>query len=147
MNKAKNSYYGQRSAAKRRNILFQLTFDEWYNWWLSNGVDKALQQSSRSANTLCMCRYGDLGPYSLTNIYCTTIQQNAADLWSNGRGIKISNAVQNLARFNAVKSNSKKIQTPVGIFNSRRLAIQHYNITVGIMKCWLRTKPTEFYYL
>lgn len=147
MNKAKNAYYGHRCAARRRNIPFQLTFDEWYNWWLSQGVDKSLKQPPKSANTLCMCRIGDIGPYSLSNIYCDSLSNNALSAWTNGKCSIFNNQQRQLGRANAAIINSKPVSTPYGIFPSRSLAIKHYNTTVGIFKMWMRTKSDEFYYL
>jgi len=77
LTKAKQRYSSQRSRAKDRNIPFNLTFQEWYQWWLSNGVDKDISNGPYSSTTLCMCRFNDVGPYELTNIYCDTVSNNA----------------------------------------------------------------------
>jgi hypothetical protein len=78
LTKAKQRYSAQRCRAKQRNISFNLTFDEWYNWWLSNGVDKDISNGPYSSTTLCMCRFNDTGSYELTNIYCETASKNSA---------------------------------------------------------------------
>lgn len=81
LKRARSTYYRRKSRSIGRNIEFLLTFEEWYNWWLSNGVD---MDSPRPFNgdTLCMCRKNDLGSYSLDNIYCATQRQNNRDRWS-----------------------------------------------------------------
>jgi hypothetical protein len=141
--KARQSYAVQRWFAKKRNIPFLITFDEWYNWWLSNGVDKRLPTTPITANTLCMCRHGDIGPYALTNIYCDTLQNNSRSLWTNNRGHHITPTT----RLKSNQTRSKIIQTPAGVFNSKSAATKFYNVDSTTMGHWLKIKPTEFYYL
>ena len=75
---ARQRYYDQKGRAGFRNIEWELTFTEWYNWWLENGVDKNMP-TTHSKDQLCMCRYNDEGPYSLENIYCGTRSQNTKE--------------------------------------------------------------------
>jgi hypothetical protein len=70
---AKSKYYAHRSRARASNIDWNLTFDEWYNWWLSTGK---WSQRGTGSNCYHMCRYNDTGPYSLDNIYCDTAKNN-----------------------------------------------------------------------
>jgi hypothetical protein len=71
--------YGKHKRdAATRGIEFKLTLEEWYSWWLQQGVDKNIKQPLNK-NTLCMCRYNDIGPYELGNIYCATLSQNQKD--------------------------------------------------------------------
>jgi hypothetical protein len=67
--------------AKRRGVEFNLTFDEWNNWWLSHGVNKQIvtRRGIGDGNKLCMCRYNDTGPYALNNIYCDTNYNNVKE--------------------------------------------------------------------
>lgn len=102
MKNAIKKYNAKKIDAEKRNIKFNLTFNEWYDWWLSNGVDKNKDALPRSKNTLCMCRFGDTGPYSLDNIYCATVSQNSKDLHKN----------------KLLSCNRKQIITEVGNFNS-----------------------------
>lgn len=77
---ARLKYQRHRAQAKFRNIAFNFTFEEWYDWWLNNGVDKNLPQDTfakSDANRLCMCRYNDTGPYELGNVYLDTHVANA----------------------------------------------------------------------
>jgi len=116
LKKAKCAFYTQRSKSKIRNIEFLLTFEEWYQWWLDQGVDKNQYRSDpRDGNALCMCRYNDAGPYSLDNIYCTTRQQNSKDA-------RIVDPRDGNKRHRAVK-------TPLGIFKSALEAAKAHNVT------------------
>jgi ribosomal protein L37E len=99
MKKAIQNFNAHKKSAENRGIDFNLTFDEWYNWWLNNGLDRNISQGKRNKDTLCMCRYGDIGPYSLDNIYCATAGQNSKDMTTR-------------------YSIKRKIKTPQGIFDS-----------------------------
>ena len=125
----KQKYSAHKSEAKRRGIPFELTFDEWNNWWLSNGVDK------RFATTHCptqpvMSRFKDQGPYSLDNIYLNTRSSNTKEGW--------------IHRDHSFKL--KKISTPVGIFSSRKEAANYYKINPTNINYWIKTKES-FYYI
>lgn len=131
MTKAKAKYGWHKRTAGKRGIQFLLSFDEWYNWWLSNGIDKNLPTVPFNANTLCMCRFNDIGPYALTNIYCATVSQNVKD--------------QNLKQL--PPNTSKPIHTPLGIFNSRIEAAKTYNLDPAAINYRLNKYPNDFYYL
>jgi len=70
---AKGKYRSQASKAATRGIEWQLTFEQWWNWWQQTG-----RWSERGATIgkYCMCRYGDIGPYSLDNIYLDLHREN-----------------------------------------------------------------------
>ena len=55
----------QRSEAKRRGILFLLTFEEWLSFWQESGH---LHERGRRRGQYCMARFGDIGPYVLGNV-------------------------------------------------------------------------------
>ena len=127
MRKAKGRYNSQKSSAKARGIDFNLTFDEWYNWWLSNGVDKNSPVADRSFNKLCMCRKNDTGAYELGNIFCATQRVN----------IKTQN-------YDYCK---KKRMTPYGMFESRAEAGRALGLDPKTVGDRVRRRPKEYYYL
>jgi hypothetical protein len=61
--KLKVLYASQKSSAKRRGIEWQLTFDQWIEWW---GED--VERRGVGHNCLQMQRFGDKGPYAIGNI-------------------------------------------------------------------------------
>ena len=65
--------------AKRRVIEFCLSYQEWIEFW---GDD--IYNRGRGLGKLQMCRYGDKGPYALSNIFKGTHEQNSADKFKNG---------------------------------------------------------------
>ena len=80
---AKWKYSLHRGRAKFRNIDFDFTFEDWYNWWLLHGVDKNIDQKWDPKKRPCMCRIKDIGPYSLTNVYFGTVVDNNKDSFKN----------------------------------------------------------------
>lgn len=131
MSYAKLRYREHRKSARIRNIPFLLTFDEWNNWWLSHGVDRNIPRK-HNGNILCMCRIGDKGAYELSNIYCATLSQNNIDA-------HINNPTRD--------GHRKKIQTPLGIFESRKQAAASHGCYVTTINLWMKKYPNEFYYL
>ena len=116
-------YNAHKAHATKRGIDFLLTYQEWYDWWLKNGIDKeGPTQGKRTKDTLCMCRFGDTGPYSLNNIYCGTVSQNSKD---------IDKYKHKFAR--------KKVQTPLGTFNSVTDAAQAHNVPIWKMSELMRS--------
>jgi ribosomal protein L37E len=128
MKKAIQNFNAHKKSAESRGIDFYLTFDEWYNWWLSNGLDRNLSQGKRNKNTLCMCRYGDTGPYSLDNIYCATASQNSKDM-TNRYSIK------------------RKIKTPQGIFDSLADWSKTTGVSPGAFYGRRNKYPNDYKYL
>ena len=110
---AKIRYNNHKQSAKIRNIPFHLTFDEWYNWWFQHGIDKNYP-TIQGSNRPCMCRFNDQGSYELTNIYFDTN----------------SNNMKHRIPLNGIRNgNSKKIKTPLGIFDCKQDAAKAHKIT------------------
>ncbi len=69
--RARQKFHAQRGQAKRRGIEWQLTFEQWFQWW---GED--LDKRGPRAWQLSMQRVGDAGPYALGNIRKGTPKDN-----------------------------------------------------------------------
>lgn len=63
----------QRKSAKRRGVVFQITFEEWRDWW-----GDRFQYRGKGPDDLNMCRYADEGSYRLGNIYVASGSENKA---------------------------------------------------------------------
>jgi hypothetical protein len=85
---AKWKFAKHRAQAKFRNIEFKFSFEEWYQWWLNNGVDKNIYQQWASTQRPCMCRNNDTGPYEVNNVYFATHVQNTRDSTNHRGGAK-----------------------------------------------------------
>jgi hypothetical protein len=66
-------YLSQKHSAIKRGIEFNLTFAEWYNWWLESGQ---IHNRGTLKGQYVMARMGDSGAYQLDNIKCITAEEN-----------------------------------------------------------------------
>jgi hypothetical protein len=107
-------YRSQRVGAKRRGIGWEITFEEWWRWWQIDGRWEA--RGAHHADALVMARFGDVGPYALSNIYCTTLAGNSRDIDPDRRGKPTGPAL------------GKTVITPDGIFPSLAAAARHHDI-------------------
>jgi hypothetical protein len=61
---ARDRYNVQKHCAvKRRGIGWEITFEEWYKFWLDSG-----HWEERGRGGYVMARYGDKGPYAIGNV-------------------------------------------------------------------------------
>lgn len=123
---AETAYRIQQSKCQNRNIDFLLSFEQWYNWWLSHGIDKNTYKSnSRDGNAPCMCRFNDTGAYELSNIYLATRSQNSHDArtWNPTTG----------------NHRDRAIKTPLGIFKNATLAGLAHKCTSATIRNRLKT--------
>lgn len=132
---ARSRFNSARWHAGRRGIEFKLSFAEWDAWWLANGVDK----DTDLARNLCMCRYGDIGAYELSNIYFATRSQNIRDGNQNVPRLRPGPGKQTYF--------GKQIQTPIGIFESRDKAAEALNLSVTGLDYRIKKQSNKYYYL
>jgi len=69
----KKQYNQQKASAKYRNIDWQFTYDTWIEWWGDDIVYRG-----KTANSLCMSRKDDIGPYHPENCFKSTLKQNTS---------------------------------------------------------------------
>lgn len=74
------AYAGQKRGARGRGIKWEFTFASWIAVWEESGK---FAQRGRGADKYVMARFGDVGPYSPTNVYICTNSQNLIDAKSN----------------------------------------------------------------
>jgi len=131
---ARMKYLNKRlESIKKRNIEFNITFEEWYIWFFIRGVDKNLPSLGiKNKDTLCMCRKGDVGPYSLDNIYIATLSQNSKDHHT----------------FNPQDYSKQKVKChlPIGVFNSIKEASKHSGIHEETLKHRIKSPNFPEYY-
>lgn len=72
-----------RVNASKRGIEWEFTFPEWIALWENSG-----HLHERGRPGYCMARFNDIGPYSKTNVYFTTIGGNVADYFAMRRAEK-----------------------------------------------------------
>lgn len=94
-------YVWQRNNAKRRNIPFPITFDEWMTIWLDSGHWH--QRGIKSADDYVMSRIGDTGPYSADNVIIKTNRDNVLEGTKGikkppGHGANVSRAQKGISK-------------------------------------------------
>jgi len=65
------AFLGQRHTSKQRGVEFNLSFEEWCDFWGADFIFRGIKNDD-----LQMCRYGDEGPYEIGNIYKDTKENN-----------------------------------------------------------------------
>ena len=66
----------QRYTAGLRGIKWNLTFQEWWDWWQATGH---YHERGCKRGQYVMARPGDIGPYALDNIFCKTHIDNTLE--------------------------------------------------------------------
>lgn len=79
---AKKKYKNQKARAIQRKIQWKFTFQTWWDWWQESNH---WNERGVRKDQYCMCRKGDVGPYSIENVQCLTNSQNSKDLFLNGK--------------------------------------------------------------
>jgi hypothetical protein len=78
-----NAYTQQRNTAGIRGIGWEMTFPEWVGVWRKSGH---LAERGRTGDGYVMARYADSGPYSVANVYITTLRVNSRDFQAHRLG-------------------------------------------------------------
>ena len=76
------AYTTHKHHAKRRDIPFLLTFDEWIAIWHESGK---FTQRGHKKGQYVMARHGDLGPYAVGNVRICTCSENITEWHDNRR--------------------------------------------------------------
>lgn len=116
-------YQQQRYRVTCQNESFDISFDDWYAWWLSQGINKDYaidsdQPRPAGPNRGCMARLDALGPWQLHNI-CLVDRPGV---------------IHNPPPTGARNGRSRPILTPDGEFESISAAGRHYGITTQSMQ-------------
>lgn len=120
-------YEAQRNMAIYRKIEWNITYDEWIEWWGDN-----IEKRGRKTNDLVMGRIDFQGPYSLENIVLRTHRENV---------------IHGTQR--AGNKRMRPVRTPLGDFRSVKEASQAHGHTNGMtIGNWCRIRwKGKFKYL
>lgn len=132
---AKNKWLQQKAVARKRNVEFKLSFFQWYDWWLSHGIDKAEPSKWRGYNTPAMGRYSDIGPYELGNIYLTTVGEN----------LQYHHSMK--PKKEKIKKSFKVLMTPLGEFNHVYEATKAFGKSKRTICYRIAKHPDEYYWI
>lgn len=72
----RKAYTQHKSNAKSRGVEFLFAFEQWRDWWIATGK---WEQRGRGCGKYCMRRHGDVGPYSIDNVFCGLNEENVRD--------------------------------------------------------------------
>ena len=79
MTKQKQQYHNHKARAKRKQIPFELTFDEWLHIWIESGH---YNNKGTKRGQYVMSRYGDLGGYTIGNVHIQTVGENTKEAFT-----------------------------------------------------------------
>jgi hypothetical protein len=91
-------YTQHKSNAKMRGIDFLFTFEEWKYWWIATGK---WEQRGKLRGQYVMRRHGDVGPYSIDNVFCGVTEENVRD--------------GNLGKTDSIETKQKKSKSLTGL--------------------------------
>jgi hypothetical protein len=74
---AARKFRAQRKRAAERGIAWEMTLAEWWGVWRASGQWTA--RGRATGQSAVMARRGDVGPYSVANVYVTTLAGNFID--------------------------------------------------------------------
>lgn len=72
----RKAFTQHKSNAAQRGVAFLFTFEQWRDWWIATGK---WDQRGRGRGKFCMRRIGDIGSYSIDNVFCGTNEENVRD--------------------------------------------------------------------
>lgn len=78
MRSPRESYSDQKRHAGDRGIEWLLSYEDYLEIWLTSGK---WFEKGRQPHNYCMCRYRDSGPYSRTNVFIDTVEENLRGRW------------------------------------------------------------------
>jgi len=73
---SRRAYHQHRGNAKLRGVSFLLSFEEWYDVWISSGY---WDQRGPASDQYCMARFGDVGAYEVGNVKIITNRENRGE--------------------------------------------------------------------
>jgi hypothetical protein len=115
MDDVRGAYRQHRTNARKRGVVFLLTYDEWLSTWTDSGH---LCERGRRGDQYCMSRPGDRGPYAAGNVATVTNEENA-------RQKKTSAAFREAIRRRSSNPTWRKNQKEASARANRRLHRDH----------------------
>lgn len=118
--KAKRQYKIHQKNTRNRfdktglKIEFKLSFDEWLDIWIKSGF---WHLRGRNRGCYVMSRLNDIGHYEINNVFIQSVTDNHSQTYHPPyTSPRFNNPM--LGKKGIDHPKSKKIQTPLGIFNS-----------------------------
>lgn len=145
--KAKHKFYGHRYHAKKRNVAFLLTFDEWITIWINSGH---WNERGLGARKYCMCRIDDIGPYAVGNVFIDTNSKNVSDGRSKCVGWAHSESTKKSigeSQFGAKNHMAKPVMADGIYFGSLADAARHLEVSQSTISYRINANYFGYRYL
>lgn len=91
----------QRMRANQRKIGWELSFADWWEIWSESGLWH--MRGRQHANSAVMARRGDIGPYSVGNVYIITLSDNFVESWESAPNRCHGGRVKHIQKVSAAK--------------------------------------------
>lgn len=72
-------YRAHKDNAKKRNVPFLLSFEQWMDIWQKSGH---YNERGNRKGQYCMSRYNDVGPYEINNVFIQLHSDNINQAWT-----------------------------------------------------------------
>lgn len=143
----KQQFHSQKNNAKARGIDFLFTFEQWQDWWIATGK---WEQRGKGRGKYCMMRKGDVGPYSIDNVFCGTNERNARDCHLGSKRTEASRKKMSESRkglFDGDKNpRAKTVGSPHGIWSTAKEAAECLGLTLSTVAWRCANKKHGFTY-
>ena len=73
---AKRKYHQHKCVAKQRNVLFEISYEDWKSIWIQSGH---WEDRGSAKGKYCMSRKNDCGPYAVGNVFIQLFEKNIQD--------------------------------------------------------------------
>lgn len=131
---ARRRYWNARDLRLRRGDVWNLTFEQWYQWYLDQGIDKNYSPASQQPRTA--------GPNR-----GVMVRRNPSRPWSLGNiDYQLGPSALNIPVTGTRNGRSRSIRTPDGTFGSINQAAVYYNITHQSMRERIQRHPEIYRY-
>ena len=111
----KKAYDDQRRHAESRDIPWVFDYSDWLEMWLISGK---WHDRGRESGQYCMCRYGDVGPYSKNNCYIDLTDNNQQTRWIDLRKVLPEQYLDIVSTYLLSDMTQSEIATEYGVSQS-----------------------------
>lgn len=111
----KKAYDDQKRHASARGIPWNLSYEDFLELWLVSGK---WSQRGKKINDFCMCRFGDKGPYSKTNVFIGSVKDNLRERWVDRELIDKGKAVEIRHLYSTRNHTQQEIADKFGVTQS-----------------------------
>lgn len=132
-------YRAHKDNAKKRNIPFLLSFDEWMDIWQRSGH---YNERGNRKGQYCMSRYNDIGAYQIGNVFIQLHSDNINQAWS---GRKHSDEAKQKIANNHIgmsgKTQSEETKSKIGLAHKGKIVSEETKMKQRLAKLGAKRGP------